>query len=455
MLKRIFGRYWYFWVALVMIIIFIGNASTKDTLNVYSDGDASYTVEMETEKEKTVPSFSYTNGTINLQLQIPEGWQRITKDGYDTFVHSASASSIQVQVLGYYPMVNNTTSESMSETCASRGFKLTEFETLAGNSYCAIYQSQGLSGITDYIEYVVWDRSHVVKLVVTVNDEYYDRLQDEIWSCIDSLSWEYESPIPENCYLYYQSYGDFEHAVPNGWVTGSTEDAFYAYDDATDAVLTINVLEDPSYISDISQLDYAGFLSNGKSNFALTKFEQSENSIYGEATYMSGDVQMGLMQSYLANGTYHYIVTYEFPLDYADQYLQQFQKALQATRVFYVSAEPATEAETEGFEAMTAQWEPETFLERMSGLGQDFMEEGSDVPTFADAIVTVAGVSEDQAAEAVQAWEAYGAGDPVYADAYSKTADGTVILITDVNDMQYLMAFDPDGNFAWIEPCVE
>ena len=58
------------------------------------------------------------------------------------------------------------------------GMQITEFEYMSDNSYYVIYQSQGMSGITDYIEYVIWDRQHVAKIVVTFNDENYDKLKE-------------------------------------------------------------------------------------------------------------------------------------------------------------------------------------------------------------------------------------------------------------------------------------
>ena len=212
-----------------MLFVFMTFATKQDNLNVYQnkDGNSSYTVESESETEKKVVSNTYMNTDINFSMQIPDGWKHITKDGYDTFVHSASASSIQIQVMNYYPMVNNASADSLSETYSSMGMQITEFEYMSNNSYYVIYQSQGMSGITDYIEYVIWDRQHVAKIVVTFNDENYDKLKDEIWYCLDSVSWDYEEPITDGYRLIYQLDGDFEYAMPDQWTNASSDSSFY------------------------------------------------------------------------------------------------------------------------------------------------------------------------------------------------------------------------------------
>lgn len=77
---------------------------------------------------------------------------------------------------------------------------------------------------------------------------------------------------------------------------------------------------------DITQIDYANFLSNGKSNFVLNQFQQNDSMIYGEATYQNNDVQTAIVQGYFATGTYQYIVTYEYPVDLGTDYATLAQK---------------------------------------------------------------------------------------------------------------------------------
>ena len=296
-------RFWPFVLIGAMITLFVLFATRQSNLDVYTGGQSTYTVETETETEKKVITNTYMNSEINLSMQIPDGWTHVTKDGYDTYIHNASASSVQVQVMSYCPMVNNASADSLSQTYSQRGLTITEFQFLADNSYYLVYQSSGKSGITDYIELVIWDRSHVAKIVWTFNDSNYEKLKEEIWYCIDSISWQYEDPITEGFILCYQIDGDFEYAVPDSWQSGSTDTSFYAYEENTGASLTVNLLDDSTLLNDITQIDYANFLSNGKSNFVLNQFQQNDSMIYGEATYQNNDVQTAIVQGYFANGT--------------------------------------------------------------------------------------------------------------------------------------------------------
>lgn len=453
MFRRLFGRFWPLFAIGIMLTLFLGTALNRDTLNVYTGTGQTpqYTVEGTTEGSADVPSFLYENSEVSARLRIPEGWQHVVKDGYDTFVHSASASSVQVQVLEYYPMVNNATYEQMADACAGMGYQISGFSYVSDSSYCLTYQSQGLSGVTDYIEDVYWDRSHVVKVVITVNDSNYARLEKEIASCRESFLWDCEDPLPEGCCLIYQAYGDFEYAVPDTWVTGSTDEAFYAYDEGMDAVMTVNVLEDPSPLSGISEIDYSDFLANGKSNFALTRFENNGDSIYGEATYSGANGQRGLMQYYAANGAYHYIVTYEFPTDLGAALAPACGEVLAATRIFMEPIVQETETETELLQQLP--------LFDLSEFGQ--APEGWDNPagtgdtgesaSFADALMQVAGISEAQAADILRAWQESGAGNPVYAEAYAQFADSLVIRVSDDGGTDYFVYLTLDGYLQGIK----
>ena len=148
-------RFWPFVLIGAMITLFVLFATRQSNLDVYTGGQSTYTVETETETEKKVITNTYMNSEINLSMQIPDGWTHVTKDGYDTYVHNASASSVQIQVMSYYPMVNNASADSLSQTYSQRGLTITEFQFLADNSYYLVYQSSGKSGITDYIELVM------------------------------------------------------------------------------------------------------------------------------------------------------------------------------------------------------------------------------------------------------------------------------------------------------------
>lgn len=336
-------------------------------------------------------------------------------------------------------MVNNASADSLSQTYSQRGLTITEFQFLADNSYYLVYQSSGKSGITDYIELVIWDRSHVAKIVWTFNDSNYEKLKEEIWYCIDSISWQYEDPITEGFILCYQIDGDFEYAVPDSWQSGSTDTSFYAYEENTGASLTVNLLDDPTLLNDITQIDYANFLSNGKSNFVLNQFQQNDSMIYGEATYQNNDVQTAIVQGYFATGTYQYIVTYEYPVDLGTDYATLAQNGIALTRIFYSSAGDDVPAETETsnsvfipdtLQSAQSETEPQSAQSETT----DSQNGDGEVATFSEALMSVAGISQENADAISAVWDSLNAGIPTYAKAYMQSSDYLILEVT--NDQQ-------------------
>lgn len=97
--------------------------------------------------------------------------------------------------------------------------------------------------------------------------------------------------------------------------------------------MTVNILEDTSILSDISELDYANFLSSSKQNFILSQYEHTDH-IHGEAVYSNNGIQTSIIQEYYANGTYHYIITYEFLTSYGESMVSAISDALNAARIF-------------------------------------------------------------------------------------------------------------------------
>lgn len=487
-LYRTFGRFWYIFVVAIMVVGFLIIATSKKELKVYDSekGKSTYTIEQETETEKVIVSDTYFNNEINFVMQIPEGWEHVIKDGYDTFVHAASASSIQIQVLSYYPMVNNVTEESLNETLSQSGYTLTEFSYLGDNGYYDIYKGYNNAGEVDYIEHVFWDRSHVVKILVIVNDIYYDKLSDEIWFAINSASWEYENPITEGYFLNYQIYGDFEFAVPDTWLFSSTDGALYAYDEETGSSLVVNVLEDPSMLEDISELDYVNFLSAGKSNFILSTFQQYSDYIYGEGTYSNNGVNVALMQAYYANGKYQYILTYEYPLELSDYIYPIAQTGLGMTQIFYDPANDyGDEVESETAyvsDLINAPDEPETTAKQTEekALGtfslddqpaplptveelknEKFGEESTEaessssgdgnVSSFADALIQVADLPADKAQYISNVWDSIQAGDASYAEAYKENDTSLIIMVTTSMGVNYYIYVAKDGTLQDIK----
>ena len=141
---------------LVLSFIFtIVAQQQQKKLDVYSETDK---VEKKQDVEEEAPeiaTYIHTDAENHYSIEIPEEWERVTQDGYDTFIHSASGSSVQIQVKDYDPAINNLTAETASTQVAENGYTFVSFEPLENNSYDLRYQDMKNSTY-DYIEEAFW-----------------------------------------------------------------------------------------------------------------------------------------------------------------------------------------------------------------------------------------------------------------------------------------------------------
>lgn len=464
-------KFWFILVLVIMAVIFTIYAKKKDLLNAYTGGDAEYTMIESEETETELPMEEFTYEGLALTMKIPEGWERVTKDGYDTFIHTPSATSIQLQVMSYYPQVNNVTAESLGADLLAMGYSLTDFSRTSLNSYLTTYQSETSAGVMDYIDFTIWDLSHVVKLHITVQDDNYERIKEPLLASLDSLVWDYEDPIPEGIYINYSINGDFQFGIPEGWTTGEQEGSIYAYD-TSGANMSVTLLEDQDPdIDSLTQLDYATFASTGKNNFILSRFEKGSHYIYAEATYSTNNVMMGMMQYYGIYGTSHYIITFNIPYDLISDYYELCYSCIDTFRIFG-SAEgtetdetvksgvsedlglndmlgdvpiSSTPQETETETIQSAETGTQPITEDTAKTEGEGLTESVEASSFGDALVQAIGIPAERAMEISNIWDSLAAGNPIYAQAVKESADAYILYIQAEGGMEYYMTVSKDG----------
>ena len=463
-LVTLLKKYWFFIIVPVMLTAFFFFMRSGRHLKVYvpGEGKSVYTIEEpEPETEETFGATLWRSDRIALQMPVPEGWSRVTKDGHDTFVHAATSSSVQVQILSYYPRVNSVTAETVDADLSKRGYKLASFNRTGDTSYFVQYTDAREAGIIDMFEMVMWDRSNVVKIVVTVNDTYLDRLSDEIDFCLGNVVWNRANPVPEGVFLEYMGYGDFEFGVPDTWSFGETEGGFYAADENTGATLTAGVVDESLTIEDINQYDYAQFMQNGRPDFGMTKFEQYPEFIYAEATYNSPETGalIDMMQIYGISGGKARVLTFEFADDYASDLYMPCKSCMDCYRTFGADTEPETDApETEPAQTETPATEavsekPESVTEAPAA--ETETEYGDSVDTFAAALVQVAGIPAGKAQDISDLWTALNAGSPAYAKAVKESSTSVVIYLETAEGMKFYLTVTKDGVLSEIRANTE
>ena len=265
---------------------------------------------------------------IGLTVNIPVGWQRITRGGFDTFVHP-DGTSIQLQITEYVPALNMVSPDSIAADVQNAGGTLSEFIRMSTSSYAIIYKI----GNANYIELNTWDRQASVRVQFILSDAYYAIYFDTCMYIINTLYWEQIDPIPADFMLYFSEFGAFEFGVPVEWYYVISEDGVLAATNPnTGTVMYVSVTATDGTFHDVSQIDYVQVMGSNRSSFLLQSFSNDGNAIAAEATYFIGDVQYGLVQYRVASGFFQYVFSFEAQIGVIHQDLPYYQAAVRLFR---------------------------------------------------------------------------------------------------------------------------
>lgn len=276
----------------------------------------------------------YTLPETKFSIGIPEGWQKVNRNGRVSFIHKASASTIEIEEVNYNPEITMMTKESASTSAIAAGYNFLEFYWIDNSSFAIIYTKGTNESVTNYIETVHFDRKNIIRVTYIIKGEHYQKLQATVEQSIDSIEWERKDPIPKEFILQYNSFGNFEFGSPIGWTSGITDGAYYAQDTQTGATMVITAVESDFTYEKVSQLDYVKTASRGRSNFALRSYAADKKIIRGTAVYAHNGQQYMMMQYLIASGTYEYSITFECPVSAYEQTQSLYENAIKLFRIF-------------------------------------------------------------------------------------------------------------------------
>ena len=308
-------RYNQFLLFLVGIIILgsllftiIGQKNQKK-LQVYEEPD-SITTQMITTEEKQIDTFLFENEQYGFSIELPLGWDKVVKDGFDTYIHTPSASSIQIQVLPYEPSINLVSPDTLSTELVEKGYVFVDFIRNTTSSYELLYQDQG-EVLYDYIEEVFWSRDCLVKIICVFNDSNAQKLHPYYEKVIKSFTWNTTNIIPNNLYLYYNEMTDFEVAIPSDWTVGYSGNSLVAVNMDNTAQMTVTVSEYNNTLDKITATDMSNLVKPNKNSFMLKEFSTSPTKAVAKSTYNNGTPATNYTYMY-SNGIYLYMVQFDY-----------------------------------------------------------------------------------------------------------------------------------------------
>lgn len=89
------------WMLIIGVIVILSAIFTimskkdQQNLNAYTKSDKVSQEDTDEDKEDDldIDMSVYTDNKVGFSISVPSDWNQVTKDGYPTFIHSASASS--------------------------------------------------------------------------------------------------------------------------------------------------------------------------------------------------------------------------------------------------------------------------------------------------------------------------------------------------------------------------
>ena len=82
-------------IVILSAIFTIMSKKDQQNLNAYTKSDKVSQEDTDEDKEDDldIDMSVYTDNKVGFSISVPSDWNQVTKDGYPTFIHSASASS--------------------------------------------------------------------------------------------------------------------------------------------------------------------------------------------------------------------------------------------------------------------------------------------------------------------------------------------------------------------------
>ncbi len=305
-----------------LIFTIIGINKQKNTLQVYDGNDKINNIDS-TEEELNIVTNTYVDDDNLFSLQIPDGWERVVRNGHTEFIHTPSATSVSINIQPYDPSVNALDPTTVSASLLNEGYQYLNCDYINGYSSEIIYQKTG-NKTYDYIEENIWCREYVVTLLFTLSDDNYEKMQPYLNKIFNSFEWsDNVTPIPEGYHLIYISIGDFEFLVPDTWTVGSEGNSVVCANQENNAQMIVKVQDFTDDLSNMTSYDLAALIKPGRENgFIITNSSASINKASAESSYLSADGYNMFNKTYLyANGYYLYTIQFDYLANSIDETL--------------------------------------------------------------------------------------------------------------------------------------
>lgn len=305
------------WIAFVVVIVLISLIvvyvqGQQGTLSAPSNKKIENPTETISATEYDLKK--YKNDEYGFTVSVPPDWKKVTKDGFDTYIHSPSATSCQVRIYPYKPSIINTRYEPTQMLLSLQGYNLSELNWFTPTKFTVIY-TKGISDTktTLYLEIVEFDKDNIVSVLYTIDSQNFEKMQSIITAMIDGFVWEKKNPFPEAYRLVYNESFNYEFAYPDSWNVGVTDNTYIAQDTDSGTYFSVVATKSNATFESFDKLDYTNYAAKSRQDFILQNYHADANMIYGEATYSVNNTSMKMVQYLIATGETEFSITAELP----------------------------------------------------------------------------------------------------------------------------------------------
>ena len=338
-----------------LMFTIISQKKQNSELKVYQEEDNVENLETPTEETIDIESFTIADDEAGFSINIPEGWQKIKKNGYDNYIHSPSVTSVGIEITDYEPYVNSYNEVDMASNITNNGYSFVSFTKKSSSSYEFIYQDIKDSTY-DYIDEVLWSKNNIVTLHFIVKDDNFSKMSPYLDSIFNSFTWHKDTEIiPDYIYLIYMDYGDFEFGMPADWTIGSENNTVYATNSDNTAQMTLTVTENSSSLENVNGYELTSVLQPTRSSgFMLQSFNAEQTKVTATAAYYNNEGINMVNKTYIyTNGVYQYNFQFDYisgVLDdtYTDELMTYYREFfLKHNKDYFETTEESTENTTE------------------------------------------------------------------------------------------------------------
>ena len=267
----------------------------------------------EVKEEIPVIFNTYLYQTDVFELSVPTGWTTVNGEDSISFIDPATASTLEIAAMDYYPAINSTTADDVYVNLANGGFELVDFAMISNCAYRSSYVKDNVA----YIEYVYWDLGTIYIVTGKYRTENYSSVYDLLVRCAESFSWSGEK-IPNGYHVLYYQFGNFSITAKDTWGYAESSDTITLTDPEYGSNISVRVSQSTDNFSEITQFMLTEYSAQNKQNYIQSSYTNTGDMMTSVATFTVNGELVEQYQYFIATGLYQYQITVEFYSNYND-----------------------------------------------------------------------------------------------------------------------------------------